>query len=135
MAMGVVERAETGAAAVDAAGADHRNLTLEIDERLEHGFLAAQALPRGERVGAGVDRHLSLAVVSERGRLQHRRPTDAIERRREIRFTANGGEGHDGEAVAGQERLLANAMLGDVQRAAVGANYGVLFGGGGGGRG
>ena len=67
-----------------------------------------------------LDRHLPLAVVAERRGLEHRRPADAVGRRRpESTSLRTGGKRRDRQAAIAQKRLLANPMLRDLERAAV----------------
>ena len=46
----------------------------------------------------------------------------------EIGFRSNGGKRHDGKAAVGEKRLLADAVLRDVERPAVRPDDRVLFG-------
>ena len=64
--------------AVLAARRHHRNLALEIDERFEHRFLTPDRAPGLGQLIARADQKLALAVVTERGCLQHRgKPSSA----------------------------------------------------------
>jgi hypothetical protein len=117
------------------ARADDGNLALQIDERLEDRLVPAERVPcRPEIVGL-VDRHLPLAVVAERRRLENRGAADFLDRGREIRLARDARERRDRQAVLGEKRLLAQPVLRDRQRAAVGPDDRVRFGRGGGGRG
>ena len=75
--MRVLDRTEVRPVAVDAARADHRDLAVEIDERLEDRLLASERRPRprAHRPACAIA-HLPLAVVAERRGLQHRRTAD-----------------------------------------------------------
>jgi hypothetical protein len=62
---------------------------------------------------------LTLAVVAERRRLEHRRPADFSDSVLEINFTANGCKGCDRQAKILQVRLLTNPVLRDFEGTAV----------------
>ena len=84
--MRVLDRPEVRPLAVDAARADHRDLALEIDERFEDRLAGGRAPSHAARgVVRRRDRHLALAVVAERRRLQHRRAADRRDAPCEIR--------------------------------------------------
>ena len=70
-AVRVLDRPEVRPRAIDAARTDDRDLPIEIDERLEDGFAAAQRIPGGRNLVRSRDRDLALAVVAKRRRLEN----------------------------------------------------------------
>ena len=79
---------------------------------LEHGRalrIASNAAMTSSRVSHA---HLSLAVVAEARALDDARQQRVVDRRG-VGGVAQHGERRDGEAVAGKERLLADAVLRD----------------------
>ena len=67
-------------------------------------------------VGGGGDLVLSLAVVAERGGLDHGRRADACDGIPELVERGRAGKRRRREAVIGEKRLLARALLRGVQR-------------------
>ncbi len=78
---------------------------------------------------------LALAVVAERGGLEDRRQADPVHRRGQLLERLHRLERRHREALQAQERLLARALLGDVQGVAAGPHRHDLGGGIGGGGG
>ena len=91
-----------------------RDLTLEIDELLRAPPPVAPARSQAAAaIGVGVDRHLPLAVVAERGRLQHRRAADlanAVGRSSSLVTAANGATGRPRAARNVFSRIRCCAM-------------------------
>src|SRR5205814_8478472 len=63
-AMHVFDWPEVRPRAVNAARADHRDFTFEIEERLENGLLPAEGAPGSECIRVVRDAHLTLAVIA-----------------------------------------------------------------------
>ena len=73
----------------------------------------AERVPGRARVAARLDRHLPLAVVAERGRLEDRRAADAPAPRRTVGLAGNGGERRHRQAVLARET---SSRAGDAAR-------------------
>src|SRR5206468_7960503 len=108
--------------------ANNRDLAIQIDEGLENRFAFAERRPCGREVAGRRYHQLPLSVVAERGGLQDGGAGDARRRDGQIRLGTDRCERRYRDAVLGEERLLANAMLRDGERAAVRPDNRVLLG-------
>jgi hypothetical protein len=87
------------------------------------------ASPRGQRLHRGVDARLAFAVVTERGGLEHRRRADLGNGGVQFRLSRHGGKRRYRQTGAGEETLLAQALLRRVQDMTARTHGHTLFGG------
>ena len=97
--------------AIPRTGADQGQFTLEVDEALQHAGHATEGLPRRGQVGAGGQAALALTVVAVAGSLEDGTPGDGPGGPSQIGGARDGVEGRRGDALLGQEALLAQAVL------------------------
>lgn len=124
--------------AVHGAGDDDRDFQREIDPRFENAGRTGAGAHRGlqfrpgpGKVGRVVDAHLPLAVVAETGGFQHRRPAYLPNGRDEIRRFGNRNVRGDGDADAGEKRLLSVTILADGEDFGARPDQGAVGNGGG----
>ena len=98
--------------AVAPARRHHRDLALEVDEALEDRWRAADLVPGRDRVRAVADQGLAFAVVPEPPGLEHGRPADRIERRRQIGRSVDPAVRRGRDLQARDEILFDQAVLG-----------------------
>ncbi len=101
---------------------DDRDFLFEFHELLQHGMPATEFLPHFHRVLAALDLALALAVVAEGRRLQDRRHAEMRERIGQFRGTVHRHETGQRQARTGEELLLPQTMLADVQDIGRGAH-------------
>ncbi len=132
----VLDRHVDGHRAIDAAGDNHRDFLIEIDPAFEDtGALAGGAghrLPGAGKIGRLADRHLTLAVVAVARRLEHRRPADVRQRRRQRLWRRDRPPRCRRHAAAVEEGLLDEPVLAGGEDGGTGAQRHQLVDDGGG---
>src|SRR5580704_19341686 len=99
-----------------------RNFAGEWHEGFEDGGLRTDRAPSRLRGFGLPDHRLALAVVTEPARLQYRRQSDLLERRRQTSQAVRGGKGRRGDTKAADEILFGEPILGDRQYLRIGTN-------------
>src|ERR1700757_3832945 len=97
----VLNRAVVLELAVNRTGRDDRSFTFEVDECFENGFTLANGAPGIFEIGGVTDTELSLAVVSEIGRLENGWQPELVRGRDEFFQTRNAPEWSEWEASPG----------------------------------
>src|SRR4030095_8147789 len=116
IAVTVFERRILGDGSVEPARGDDRDLRLQRDEPLAQDLAALQRGPHTLGVGGFRDLVLSLAVVANRGRLDHRRHTDPCHSVLQLGQRRGPREWYRRKSAFRQKRLLAPAVLCWIER-------------------
>ncbi len=120
--MAVLDRAVTGNLALRAAGDDHRNLHLEIDEPFKDGGRVFHLLPDLVKVAAAGYLDLTLAVIAEPPGLQDGGQFDLLDRLDQRVDGFDIGKDRRADAEIVDKAFLEQPVLRDLQHLRIGAH-------------